>query len=82
MAAYGTGDEPGSTWLGEGLHALPESFDHPVIGPMDAGGAVCMDRDRPFRPGQRHATRPPGVAGGIPVTAVACLSCGYSPVRS
>jgi RNase P subunit RPR2 len=62
---------------------VPESFDHPVIHLFDVErGAVCMDCDRPFRPGDRYATRPLGVAGDIPVTEVVCLTCGYSPVQS
>ncbi len=60
---------------------MPESFDHPVIHPLDVEmGAVCMVCNHPFRLGDRYATRPLGVAGDTPVTEVVCLSCDYSPV--
>ncbi len=69
--------------VAEGPRTVPESLDHPVIHPLDVDrGAVCMDGDRPFRPGDRYATRPLGVAGDIPVTEVVCLSCDNSPVQS
>jgi hypothetical protein len=41
-----------------------------------------MDGDRPFGLRGRYATRPPGVAGGIPVSEVGYPACGYSPVQS
>ena len=54
-----------------------------MIDPLDVErGAVCMDCDRPSRPGDRYVTRPLGVAGDIPVPEVVCLSCDYSPVKS
>jgi hypothetical protein len=66
------------------MDCLPE-FAYPVIHPGDVErGAVCMDCDRPFRLGDRYASRLLSIAGDIPVTEVVCLRCdGYdSPVWS
>jgi hypothetical protein len=58
------------------MNRLPEST-YSVIHPFDVEmGAVCEDCDRPFRLGDRYASRLLGIARGIPVTETVCLSCG------
>ena len=53
-----------------------EQVEYPVIHPFDVErGAVCEDCDRPFRLGDRYASRLLGIAGGIPVTEAVCLPC-------
>jgi hypothetical protein len=60
------------------MERLPEST-YPAIHPFDVEmGAVCEDCGRPFRLGDRYASRLLGIAGDIPVTETVCLSCeGY-----
>lgn len=55
--------------------------DYPVIYPLDIErGAVCMDCHRPFRPGDRYATRLIGVVDDVPLTETICLWCDQALV--
>jgi hypothetical protein len=50
--------------------------EYPVIHPIDIErGAACMDCRRPFRPGDRYATRLIGVVVDTPLTETICLRC-------
>ena len=50
--------------------------EYPVIHPVDIErGAACMECRRPFRPGDRYATRPIGVVVDTPLTETICLRC-------
>ncbi len=54
---------------------LPES-SYPAIHPFDVEmGAVCEDCDRPFRLGDRYASRLLAIVGDIPATEAICLPC-------
>ena len=55
---------------------------YPVIHALDLErGAVCMDCRRPFRPGDRYATRLIGVVVDTPLTEVVCLTCEEVTLR-
>ena len=58
-----------------------QDADYPVIYPIDIErGAVCMDCHRPFRPGDRYATRLIGVVADTPLTETICLRCDQALV--
>lgn len=55
--------------------------EYPVIHPIDIDrGAACMDCRRPFKPGDRYATRLIGVVVDTPLTETVCLRCDQSLV--
>jgi RNase P subunit RPR2 len=54
---------------------------YPVIHPIDIErAAACMQCHRPFRPGDRYATRLIGMVVDAPLTETICLSCDQSLV--